>query len=176
MSSYNPTTPRKRTFDSALLTPSEPTPSQKRKKIIEEALADQPISTPSKSQARTVHSTQESDHDDDAMAVLTPPSSLSNPQNRPSERRQNSDDPFVVLFPQDSRATGGSSTTYDPGRDTALSPDTISALLGALDGIPEYVRKLERKKIAAEKSSDAKAMKIAELEAEIQKYVVKYNL
>lgn len=63
------------------------------------------------------------------------------------------------------------STTYDPpGKGTELSPDT---LLSALDMIPEYVRKLERKKIAAEKGSDAKAKRIAELEAEVEKYVLK---
>jgi len=56
------------------------------------------------------------------------------------------------------------------GKGTELSPDAISTLLRALGGIPEYVRKLERKKMAAEKSSDAKARRIAELEAEIDKY------
>jgi hypothetical protein len=46
------------------------------------------------------------------------------------------------------------------------SPDSISTLLA---GIPEYLRKLERKKIAAEKSSQAKAKRIAELETEVEK-------
>jgi hypothetical protein len=54
-----------------------------------------------------------------------------------------------------------------------LSPDAISTLLSALYGIPDYARKLERKKIAAEQSSDVKAKRIAELEAEVQRYVVK---
>jgi hypothetical protein len=59
---------------------------------------------------------------------------------------------------------GGSS-----GKGAELSPDSISTLLSTLDGIPEYLRKLERKKIAAEKSSEAKAKRIAELEAEVEK-------
>jgi hypothetical protein len=92
-----------------------------------------------------------------------------------SERQRSiysQDDPFVVLS-QDNQVATGSSATYDPpGKGTELSPDSISTLLSALDGIPEYVRKLERRKIAAEKSSDAKAKRIAELEAEVEKYVV----
>lgn len=56
------------------------------------------------------------------------------------------------------------------GKGSELSADAISALWSKLDGIPEYVRKLERKKIAAEKSSDAKAKRISELEAELRRY------
>jgi len=170
--SYIPTTPRKRSFDSTF--PLTPSSSQKRKKIIEQALGDQSILTQSKSQTRVVQSTlkhdEESDNDDAMTVLLTPPSGLPNSKNRPSERSQNSDDPFVVLTPQDSQPAGGSSTMYDPpGRGAELSPDAISTLLSAMDGIPEYVRKLERQRIAAEKSCDAKAKKITELEAEVQK-------
>lgn len=181
LGSYIPTTPRKRSFDSTFpLTPrSEPTPSQKRKKMIEEALRDQSMPTQSKFQTRVAQPTlkHEEENDDSDDALLTPPSSSPRSHNRPSKSNQNGDDPFVVLTPQDTSVTGGSSTIYDPpGRGTELSPDIISTLLSALDGIPEYVRKLERKMIAAEKSSDAKTKKITELEAEIQKYVVKCNI
>jgi hypothetical protein len=52
-----------------------------------------------------------------------------------------------------------------------LSADHIETLLQGLTTIPDYVRKLERKKTAAEKSNNAKARKIAELEGEVQKWV-----
>jgi len=53
-----------------------------------------------------------------------------------------------------------------------LTADSIQSMLHSFGGIPEYVRKLERKKIAAEKSRDAKATKIAHLEAEVERYAV----
>jgi len=51
-----------------------------------------------------------------------------------------------------------------------LTADSIQSMLHSFGGIPEYVRKLERKKIAAEKSRDAKATKITHLEAEVERY------
>jgi hypothetical protein len=71
---------------------------------------------------------------------------------------------------QDSQLTIGPLTTNLNGRGSELSADAISALWSKLDGIPEYVRQLERKKIAAEKSSDAKTKRISELEAELTRY------
>lgn len=57
--------------------------------------------------------------------------------------------------------------------DLSLSSDTISGLLHALGGIPDYVRKLERQKIAADKSNDAKAKRIHDLEAEVERCVIR---
>jgi hypothetical protein len=57
------------------------------------------------------------------------------------------------------------------GEDTEeLSASVIETLLQSLGNIPAYVKKLERRKIAAEKSRDAKANKIVSLTAEVERY------
>jgi hypothetical protein len=66
-----------------------------------------------------------------------------------------------------SESTNGSKTK----QQAELSADYITALLQELAAIPYYVRKLERKKLAAEKSNNSKAKRISELEVEIQKCV-----
>jgi hypothetical protein len=48
-----------------------------------------------------------------------------------------------------------------------LSADSVARKLESLNQLPEYIRKLERRKVAAEKSRDMKARKIADLEAEV---------
>ena len=50
-----------------------------------------------------------------------------------------------------------------------LSADAIAKKLQSLNQLPEYIRKLERKKKAAELSRDAKGRKIADLEAEVKR-------
>lgn len=50
-----------------------------------------------------------------------------------------------------------------------LSADSIALKLQDLNKLPGYIRKLEKRKVAAEMSRDAKARKIVHLEAEIQK-------
>jgi len=67
--------------------------------------------------------------------------------------------------------TSGSMVSLLTNQQAELSADHIETLLQGLTTIPDYVRKLERKKTAAEKSNNAKARKIAELEGEVQKWV-----
>ncbi|KDQ57798.1 hypothetical protein JAAARDRAFT_47631 [Jaapia argillacea MUCL 33604] len=63
-----------------------------------------------------------------------------------------------------------SQTNPDDGELTARS---ISALLERLSAAPEYIAKLERKRLAAERSSEAKAKRIAELDRENQQLKAK---
>lgn len=51
------------------------------------------------------------------------------------------------------------------------SADTVAAHLEALAGIPAYIRKLERKQAASEKSIRMKSKTITELEAEVYRLV-----
>ncbi len=60
--------------------------------------------------------------------------------------------------------------TFTGENTEELSANSIETLLQSLGNIPAYVKKLERRKIAAEKSRDAKANKIASLEAEVERY------
>ncbi|RDB24917.1 hypothetical protein Hypma_007738 [Hypsizygus marmoreus] len=87
------------------------------------------------------------------------------------------DDPDNLFDETQSQVTNSTSRSHPycvPSTElsTELSADTISTLLDRMDGIPDYVRKLERKKIAAEKSNEAKAKRIAELEKEVERSVV----
>jgi len=56
------------------------------------------------------------------------------------------------------------------GEEEELSASSIETLLKSLGNIPAYVKKLEKRKIAAEKSRDAKANKIVSLTAEVERY------
>ncbi|GJE95499.1 hypothetical protein PsYK624_116840 [Phanerochaete sordida] len=49
------------------------------------------------------------------------------------------------------------------------SADTAAAYLEALAGIPAYIRKLERKQAASEKSVRVKTQRIAELEGKLRR-------
>ena len=60
--------------------------------------------------------------------------------------------------------------TFTGENTEELSASSIETLLQSLGNIPAYVKKLEKRKIAAEKSRDAKANKIASLEAEVERY------
>ncbi|PPR05842.1 hypothetical protein CVT26_010122 [Gymnopilus dilepis] len=51
--------------------------------------------------------------------------------------------------------------------EETLSAESIAKMVQRLQGVPDYVRKLERQKTAAEKSRDAKQTKIEHLEAEV---------
>lgn len=51
------------------------------------------------------------------------------------------------------------------------SADTVAAHLEALASIPSYLRKLERKQAASEKSIRVKSKRIAELEEEVRRSV-----
>ncbi|KAI0630300.1 hypothetical protein C8Q77DRAFT_253363 [Trametes polyzona] len=51
----------------------------------------------------------------------------------------------------------------------ALSADSIASHLAALQDIPEYIAKLERREKAARKSAEIKGRKIAQLEEEVQR-------
>ena len=47
--------------------------------------------------------------------------------------------------------------------------DTVAAHLEALASVPNYIRKLERKQVASEKSIRMKSQRIAELEEEVRR-------
>ncbi|KAH9858780.1 hypothetical protein C2E23DRAFT_19400 [Lenzites betulinus] len=51
----------------------------------------------------------------------------------------------------------------------ALSADSIASHLAALQGVPEYIAKLERREKAAQKSAEIKGRKIVQLEQEVQR-------
>lgn len=51
------------------------------------------------------------------------------------------------------------------------SADTVAAHLQALSALPHYIRKLERKQAASEKSMRMKSKRIAELEEEVRRLV-----
>ncbi|KAF4620632.1 hypothetical protein D9613_000435 [Agrocybe pediades] len=71
---------------------------------------------------------------------------------------------------QSSAPSGSQETLQDAATgNQELTADSISEMLNKLAGTPQLVRKLERRKIAAEKSRDAKASKIAMLEAEVER-------
>lgn len=59
-----------------------------------------------------------------------------------------------------------SSSAEEPG----LSGDKIQNIIDWLADVPDYVRKLERKLMAMEKSNAVKAERIRELEEEVQEY------
>lgn len=52
--------------------------------------------------------------------------------------------------------------------DMIRPADTVTAHLEALANIPNYIRKLERKQVASEKSIRMKTQRIAELEEEVR--------
>ncbi|CAA7261723.1 unnamed protein product [Cyclocybe aegerita] len=62
-----------------------------------------------------------------------------------------------------------SQETLDGEDQEELSADLIAKLVQPLGDIPAYIRKLERKKVAAEKSRDIKAAKIVDLEKEVER-------
>ncbi|KAJ8496519.1 hypothetical protein ONZ51_g1065 [Trametes cubensis] len=57
------------------------------------------------------------------------------------------------------------------GTAGALTSDSIAAQIAALQGIPEYIAKLERREKAVRKSAEVKGRKIAQLEEEVERCV-----
>ncbi|KAM5532832.1 hypothetical protein V8D89_013473 [Ganoderma adspersum] len=55
------------------------------------------------------------------------------------------------------------------GLSGPLSADRVEQQLASLAGVPEYIRRLERRGRAAQKSAEVKAKKIARLEEEVQR-------
>jgi len=62
----------------------------------------------------------------------------------------------------------GSQKTESEENAQELTVDSVSNMIRQLGKLPDYVRKLERKKIAAEKSRDAKNTKMVNLQNEVQ--------
>ncbi|KAF5380359.1 hypothetical protein D9615_004561 [Tricholomella constricta] len=96
--------------------------------------------------------------------------------DEPTHWRSNDpENPFDGSIPQ-SQVTNSTSMS-DPYvsastslRNTAgLSADAIYSLIAGLNDIPDYVRKLERKAIAAERSNLAKARRISDLEEVVER-------
>jgi len=50
-----------------------------------------------------------------------------------------------------------------------FSADSVARNLQFFNELPDYIRKLERRKLAAERSRDAKSQKILDLEAEVER-------
>jgi hypothetical protein len=50
-----------------------------------------------------------------------------------------------------------------------FSADSVARKLHFFNGLPDYIRKLDRRKLAAERSRDAKGRKILDLEAEVER-------
>ena len=57
------------------------------------------------------------------------------------------------------------------GTAGALTSDSIAAQIAALQGIPEYIAKLERREKAVRKSAEVRGRKIAQLEEEVERCV-----
>jgi len=68
--------------------------------------------------------------------------------------------------------SSGSQETIGGEEIKELSSESIEEMVRSLGSLPAYIRKLERRKIAAEKSRDAKTNKIKSLEAEVERYVL----
>lgn len=58
----------------------------------------------------------------------------------------------------------------------SLSVEKIASLISLVNTIPDYVRKLERKLVAAERSNHAKAKRISDLELDIERFVATSNI
>jgi archaellum component FlaC len=54
-----------------------------------------------------------------------------------------------------------------------ITPELIGDMVKVLSKVPDYIRKLDRKRIATEKSLDARKNKIQYLEDEIKRLVTK---
>jgi len=67
------------------------------------------------------------------------------------------------LLPQDA---------VDPSN---LNADQIQSVISSLIAVPEYVKKLERKLLALQKSNESKARRIKELEALLQQSVFLFS-
>ncbi|KXN91027.1 hypothetical protein AN958_03094 [Leucoagaricus sp. SymC.cos] len=98
-------------------------------------------------------------------------------QQSPATKRQN------VLFTSTADPTASpaasTSTTVNNSSSNDLTGERIEQIVQAnmeglqgLQGIPAYVRKLERKLLASQNSNDYKAKKIQELEAELRECVL----
>jgi hypothetical protein len=77
--------------------------------------------------------------------------------------------------PRSNPSSSNSNSTARASNPTNFSAD-LASLLHNLDAIPEYLRRLERQKMSAEKSNEAKALKIFELEEEIARYVLHFSV
>jgi archaellum component FlaC len=54
-----------------------------------------------------------------------------------------------------------------------ITPELIGDMVKVLNKLPDYIRKLDRKRIASEKSLEARKNKIQHLEDEIKRLVTK---
>ncbi|KAF8904454.1 hypothetical protein CPB84DRAFT_1960841 [Gymnopilus junonius] len=176
--------------------PSTPTPTQSLKRNFSAVEnSDQPEGTPSTAQKRSrleliQEALAETQQDTPSQAH---PSSQTQSQPGPSTPARNVNPPFEDPFSE--HGTGGAwppkrlndhkriprqaparNPSYNDvdgcsqvtlSDDEGLTSESITKLAQRLQGLAEYVRKLERKKLAAEKSRDAKDSKIAYLQAEV---------
>ncbi|KAJ3500606.1 hypothetical protein NLJ89_g9721 [Agrocybe chaxingu] len=170
----------KRSFSALDESDPQPSPaSQKRAKIIEAALITRP------DECDTI--LDEREHFEHP-ATSWPPQTPQRTSQRPANAGGLLPTPSPMFYgkfqPSVSGPSGGSSgrqpitlgsmpsssqETLDGEDQEELSADLIAKLVQPLGGIPAYIHKLERKKIAAEKSRDIKAAKIVDLEKEVER-------
>ncbi|KAF8813819.1 hypothetical protein BYT27DRAFT_6358101 [Phlegmacium glaucopus] len=150
-------------------------PSQKRIRLMETALrAGTPGGTPSK--PRNINPPQTS-----PSARLTA-DNVAFPQTPTrSARRPTIHSPSPSLDPLDFELGSQQSTASTAPDDNMasklesgeLTPELIGSMVNVLGSIPDYIRKLSRKLVAAEKSRDARTKKIEYLEDEVKRSVMK---
>jgi hypothetical protein len=55
-----------------------------------------------------------------------------------------------------------------------MTPELIENVVNVLSNIPDYIRKLDKKRISTEKSLDARKKKLQYLEDEVRRFVTKF--
>jgi len=154
---------------------SQLSPSQKRAKLIEVALAEDRgessshsgpfISSPNATNPRNISAPQLSPSVGHAVTFpQTPTRSAKRPAIRsPSASPQ----PFELRSQQSSTSTAkDDSMAAYPFGSGEMTPELIGNMLNV---IPDYIRKVDRKRIAAEKSLDVRNKKIEYLENEVKR-------
>ncbi|PIL36137.1 hypothetical protein GSI_01797 [Ganoderma sinense ZZ0214-1] len=112
----------------------------------------------------------------------SPPHSRSSASGRErSQWQMIQDDPENPFHERAAALRAGSQAQASPAVDAApeaesakglsgpLSADRVEQQIASLANLPEYIRKLERRERAAQKSAEVKAKKIAQLEEEVQR-------
>lgn len=145
--------------------PLTPTP-------LKRGLSDEDMMTPSQKRLKIM-----SEHPDFSCdSVSTPQFVRSQMQYDPEKempqtpQRVRSQRSFTI--PAHSQSSTAPSLSQESISREEITADSVEEMVQSLSGLPAYIRKLERRKIAAEKSRDAKANKIQALEAEVERCVL----
>lgn len=79
--------------------------------------------------------------------------------------------PDIRALNQDHNMAGGMASSLSSGD---LMLESIVEMVNNLGNVPDYIRKLDGKRVAAEKSRDVQAKKIQDLEDEVERFVTKH--